>query len=519
VLALLRFVGLSLAALVAGIVLVFAGLITWPPPEMPRPGTEGDVVIRNVRVVDVRAGMARQPTDVLVRDGVIAVIGTDAMAPPRAREIDGTGMYLMPGLWDMHTHSNTFADQYQHPLYIANGVTGVREMWGCMSRPDPFIACIDDRARWNRELASGASLSPRYVGQSSFQINGGDEVPAGFESFFRLRNASDADSLARFYKQAGADFLKVYSAVSPTAYAALAAAADAHELHLAGHRPMRVSLRQAIDAGQRSIEHGRLFALECYGAADDFRALPDPLSTYDTGFIADLVDGQDPARCDELMTVMAGSRTWWTPTLQTLRMGAMAHDPEFRADARQDYVPAVLRRLMWAPDADRNAATAIDASGRNVRTALYSLALRHVGEAHSAGVGLLAGTDSFDTYVYPGFSLHDELGLLVEAGLSPAAALRTATINAATYMGLNDRYGSVEIGKSADLLLVSANPLQDISNTRRIEALVFSGHYYDREALDTLLAFAARRAGSLHQNVRIIWRAVRSPLIRAQFAD
>ncbi|MEJ2603498.1 MAG: amidohydrolase family protein [Gammaproteobacteria bacterium] len=516
---LLRYAALSLGAIVAAVLSAFAALVVWPPPEMPRPGIAGDVVIRNVRVVDVQASTARQPADVVVRDGVIAVIGTDAVAPPHAREIDGTGMYLMPGLWDMHTHSNTFADQYQHPLFIANGVTGVREMWGCMSRSDPFIACIEDRTRWNRELASGASLSPRYIGQSSFQINGGDEVPAGYESFFRLRNASDADALARFYEHAGADFLKVYSAVSPEAYAALADAAAAHDLALAGHRPLKVPLRQAIDAGQRSIEHGRLFALECYEAADDFRALPDPLAAYDTGFIADLVDGQDTARCDEMMAAMAGSETWWTPTLQTLRMGAMAHDPVFRNDPRSQYVPGVLRRLMWTPDADRNAATALDASGRNVRAALYSLALGHVRKAHATGVRLLAGTDSFDTYVYPGFSLHDELGRLVEAGLSPAAALRTATIDAATYMGLDDSYGSVEIGKSADLLLVSADPLQDISNTLRIEALVFSGHYYDRDALDALLAFAARRAGSMHQNVQIIWRAVRSPLVRAQFAD
>lgn len=518
-LALLRFIGLSLAALVAGIGLLFVGLVAWPPPEMPRPGHAGDVVIRNVRIVDVETGTARKATDVVVRAGIIAAIGRDAVAPPGARETDGTGKYLMPGLWDMHTHSNTFADQYQHPLYIANGVTGVREMWGCMSQFDPFIACVVDRRQWNRELASGAGLSPRYVGQSSFQINGGNEVPTGFESFLRLRNAADADALARFYKQAGVDFLKIYSAVSPAAYGALADAAAAHGLGLAGHRPLQVSLQQTLDAGQRSIEHGRLFALECYRKADAFRALPDPLEAYDTEFIANLVDGQDEARCAELMVAMAESQTWWTPTLQTLRMGAMAHDPAFRDDARRRFVPELLRRLMWTPDADRNAATALDASGRNVRVELYSLALRHVGEAHAAGVGLLAGTDSFDTYVYPGFSLHDELDLLVEAGLSPAAALRTATINAATYMGLNDSYGSVDIGKTADLLLVSADPLQDIGNTRRIEALVFSGHYYDRDALDTLLAYAARRAGSVHQNVHIIWRAVRSPLVRAQFAD
>ena len=513
------YVAFSLASLVAVTLLVLVILVVLPPPGMPQPGYAGDFVIRNVRVIDVETGRARQAADVVVRNDVITAIGRDVEAPRGAREIRGTGKYLMPGLWDMHTHSNTFAGQYQHPLFIANGVTGVRELWGCMSQSDSFIACIDDRRRWNRALATGAGLSPRYVGQSSFQINGGDEVPAGFESFFRLGTSADADALARFYKQAGADFLKVYSSVSSAEYDALVDAAAAHELAVAGHRPLKVSLRQAIEAGQRSVEHGRLFALECYGEAASFRALPDPLAAYDTEFIAELVDGQDAARCRELMAAMARSQTWWTPTLQTLRMGAMAHDAAFRNDARQRYVPGVLRRLMWTPDADRNAATALDASGRNVRTALYDLALRHVGEAHAAGVRLLAGTDAFDTYVYPGFSLHDELGLLVAAGLTPAAALRTATIDAAAFMELDHRYGSVSVGKAGDLLLLGANPLQDIDNTRHIEALLFSGHYYDRDALDTLLAFAEHRAGSVHQNVRILWQALRSPLVRQQFAD
>ena len=516
---LLRYTVLSMVAFVAVTMLVLAGLVAWPPPEMPRPGHAGDIVIRNVRVVDVTSGKTRPPADVVVRDGAITAIGKDVVAPLRIREIDGTGKYLMPGLWDMHTHSNTFADQYQHPLFVANGVTGVRDLWGCSSRPDPFIACIEDRRRWNRALASGTGLSPRYVGQSSFQIDGGDEIPDGFEPFLRLRTAADADALARFYKQAGADFLKVYSGVSPAAYAALADAAAAHGLALAGHRPVKVSLLQTIEAGQRSIEHGRLFALECHGRAEAFRALPDPLAAYDTEFIAELVDARDEALCEALMKRMADSQTWWTPTLQTLRMGAMAHEPAFRNDERRRYVPGVLRRFMWTPDADRNAATALDASGRNVRAALYGLALRHVGAAHAAGVRLLAGTDTFDTYVYPGFSLHDELGLLVDAGLSPAAALRATTIDAAAFMQLDHRYGSVSVGKAGDLLLLRADQLKDIAKKRRNDALPSSGHYYDRDALDALLTFAAARAGSAHQNVRILWRAVSSPLVRQQFAD
>lgn len=509
------------AILTAALILLVAAVLASPLPEIPREGLSGDFLIRNVSFVDVDAGVVNNNQNILIREGNIASIGSVGSSPAQKSLIvvDGTGRYLIPGLWDMHTHSTKLSAQYQHPLFVANGITGVRDLWGCMSEPDSFFACIEDRQRWNSALDDHSGLSPRYVGQSSFQINGGNEVPDGFPEFFKARNAEEARELVKFYAEAGADILKTYTELSPEAYQALAAEARARGLALEGHRPMRVSLEDMLSAGQHSVEHARLFLLECYAGAAEFRALPDPYSAYTSTLRRRLVDEHDEDRCRTLIDTMAKSTTWWTPTLQTLRLGAFASDTSYRADPRLRYIPYLFKKLMWIPDADRKVADSTDESGRNIYAAMYELALHHVAKAHASGVRILTGTDAFDSYVFPGFSTHDELLQLVVAGLSPADALRTATIDAAIFSGVQDEYGSIAIGKAADMILLNADPLLDIRNTQQIDGLFFNGEFFDRSALDRLLEFAEQRAGSIRNNLHLLWSAVRSPLLRVQFAD
>ncbi len=503
--------------------LAVLALLLWPLPDMPRPGVAGDFLIHNVAVVDVAAGRVLPDRHVIVRRGRVENIAragaetdTDTVS---LTLIDGTGRFLLPGLWDMHTHTTKHAGQYQHPLFVANGVTGVRELWGCMSEPDSFFGCAADRNRWNAAVARGDYLAPRYVRHSSFQINGGNEVPEGYPDFFRARDAEEAQALVDFHAGQGGDFLKPYTELPVAPYLALAEAARKRGLTLEGHRPIKVSLPQALAAGQRSIEHARLFLLECFAGAAEFRAAPDPLRAYTRDLRQRLLDEQDPERCRRLMSAMADSETWWSPTLQTLKMGALADDPAYRHDKRLVFVPYLYRTLMWMPDADRKAKENRHADGRKVNAELYALALSQVGEAHALGVKLLAGTDAFDTYVFPGFSLHDELADLVDAGLSPADALRAATIDAARFSGRADEFGSIEAGKVADLVLLDANPLEEIRNTRKVAAVFLNGRFLDRAALDELLAFAERQAGSVQHNLHIFWAALRSPLLRVQFAD
>lgn len=517
----------KLLAILAGLAITLAAalavLLNWPLPAMPRPGVTGDFLVRNVAIVDVVNGGILAGRDVVVRGGRIDSIGTSTPGGGQSDlvVVDGAGKFLVPGLWDMHVHSQKIAPQYNHPLFIANGITGVREMWGCAALPDSFLPCREDIERWREGLRDRSHLAPRYIQRSSYLINGGGAVPADSPAFFRASNADEARALVAHHAGEGVDVLKTYTNLSAAAYEALAAEAPKQGLLLAGHLPVRVSLEKALAAGQRSIEHPRVFLFECYRGVAEFRALPDPMAAYSRSvdMQARLVDEHDPERCAELMAAMAASDTWWTPTLQVLRMSGLAGNREFRDDPRLRYIPFLIRAGLWKPDADRWAENAGHESGRNVQAELYRLALDNVRQAHSAGVRIVAGTDSGDTYVFPGFAIHDELAELVGAGLTPTDALRSATIDAALFTGKARDYGSIEAGKVADMILLAANPLTDIRNTGNIHGLFFNGQYLDRVALDDLLAFAGQQAGSVRTNLHLLWGALRSPVIRAQAAD
>jgi len=181
-----------LAGLTIALAVVLVVLLNWPLPEMPRLGVTGDFVVRNVALVDVVNDRIVPGRDVVVRSGRIDSIG--ASLPETGQRdlivVDGTGKFLIPGLWDMHVHSLKISPQYTHPLSIANGVTGVREMWGCPSLPDGFVACGEDIERWRAELQDHSRLAPRYIMRSSYAINGEGGVPAAAPRRCRPSSAS-----------------------------------------------------------------------------------------------------------------------------------------------------------------------------------------------------------------------------------------------------------------------------------------------------------------------------------------
>jgi hypothetical protein len=509
------------AVLAIAFAVVLAALLNWPLPEMPRPGVTGDFLVRNVALVDVVNGRTIPGRDVVVRGGRIASIGVSNPGNGHSGlvVVDGAGKFLAPGLWDMHVHSLKISPQYTHPLSIANGITGVREMWGCPSLPDSFVACGEDIEGWRTGLKDGSHLAPRYIMRSSYALNGEEGVPSGSPAFFKTRNVDEARAVVAHQAADGVDLLKTYNNLSVEAYGALTAEASKHGLLVAGHIPVRVPLETLLAAGQHSVEHPRVFLFECYRGVAEFRSLPNPEAAYTTDMRARLIDEHDPVRCSEHMAAMAASETWWTPTLQVLRMSALADNREFREDPRRRYIPSILWAGLWQPDADRAVAQARHPSGRDVNAELYRLAMDNVRQAHEAGVRIVAGTDAGDTYVFPGFAIHDELAELVRAGLSPADALRSATIDAARFTGQTRDYGSIEVGKAADMILLDANPLTDIRNTGKIAGLFFNGQYLDRPALDKLLAFAEDQAGSVRTNLHLLWGALRSPIIQVQAAD
>ena len=500
-------------------------LLLWPLSQPPLPTLSNQpLLIHNVQLIDVLTGEVRAGQSVWIDDGHIQRISPAAASDlahnpsDNWHRIDGNNQFLIPGLQDMHTHSMQLSPQIHHPLWLAAGVTSLRDMSGCVAANDSFIACSSDRKFWQRQMQQGLRSSPRYLIQSSFALNGGSEVPDGMPAYLKLQSAADAKALVANYQQLGVDQLKVYTSMSPQQFQWLSAAAKPVGMALAGHLPWLVPLEDALDGGLRSLEHGRVFLFECSTAIAPYKAQPmrDGLVTADVW--QQILGSQDAGLCQQKMQMLANSDSWWSPTLLTLQLGAKAMEPRFRKDTRLNTVPWLLR-LLWEGDADGWVEKGRAADGRYPQQQAFALALTQVKQAHQLGVKIIAGTDAPDSFVFTGSGLHDELALYVQAGLTPLQALQTATVNAARYSGTADHSGQIVVGFDADLVLMSANPLVDIQALRQVQGLVIAGHWYDQPRLTQLQQFAREQAGSLRISLHLISGALRSEMFRHQLAE
>lgn len=476
---------LAAGAIGALALVVLAGVL-WPVPAAPLPDARGAYVITGVRVIDVEAGAAGPPMSVVVRAGRIAAIGTDVDTAGLV-QVDGRGAYLAPGFWDMHVHSFQVSPQMHFPLWVANGVTHVRDMMDCPGATDSLIACAADKQGWNRESARGALAAPRIVEVASHYLDSPDLTPA--EVSTRVIAA----------RQRGINAVKVYNRLQPPAYRRAAAEARRLGMRLVGHLPKAIALETAIAAGQASFEHAHVLSRHCFARNAAWRA--DALDGLSPTALAEaMVREHDPAACAQAFAAMRSAGVWYVPTHVTREEDARAHDPAFAADPRLDYLDPLLR---WAygDDLAGTAAAYPGARGAAALGAYFDHGLALTGAAHGAGVKILVGTDT----AIGGFRYHDEMAHLARAGLSPAAVLRAATIDAARYAGLEASSGSIAVGKQADLVLLDANPLEDIAATRRIRAVFLRGRPYDRAGLDALLAHARGQARVPHTWIKLVY--------------
>jgi imidazolonepropionase-like amidohydrolase len=440
----------------------FAGLASGQNTRAPAPTR---LALTNVAIVDTTGSRPGVRATVVISGDRISEIGeSDKVSiPSGAQTVDGTGKYLMPGLWDMHMHLSYVSD-LAFPLLIANGVTGVRDMGGDLDEVD----------RWREQITKGTRPGPRIV-RAGPVVDG----PRKEEGQYRLtvNDATGAHQAVELLKKRGVDLVKVYHFLSRDSYFAVAEAAKREEIPFAGHIPNGVSPREASDAGQRSLEHitvllQALIALE----KKDGRTSKE--------LTAQAFDQLTGEQGRELFEVMAKNKTWHTPTLVVAQSFLLRSEMAAKPDDRRKYVAAITREH-W--EKNNPVPQNVSAEDMDERKKALEKMFEIVGKMRRAGVSLLAGTDPPTRDVFPGFSLHDELGLLVRAGLSPLEALQAATLNAAKCLGLSDSNGTVEKGKAADLVLLDADPLVDIANTRKIGAVVVAGKYFDRPALDQML--------------------------------
>jgi hypothetical protein len=449
--------------------------------------SQSTIAITHVSVIDVAAGTTRPDNTVLIKGNRISYEGPSSSAriPSHARVIEGRGKYLIPGLWDMHTHDfvSAFAD-FAGPLMIANGVTGAREMG----------YYVDTTLSWRAAIASGSEIGPRLV--AGVRVDGPVNKARYVAHVVTEQDGVRAvDTLSRRKDGSSrADFIKTYSWIPRAAYFGIAHEAKKLGVTFAGHVPYSVSVVEASNAGQKSIEHEDDLMRACSSQDSALRARLGDTATFSSPDQAKLIREQsrilrfsyDSATCSGVIATLARNRTWVTPTLVVYQPYAHSFDSASTNSDLSKYVPALVKGG-WT-----RRATASAANDSTVVRSFFSF--ERTGDLRKAGVKLLAGTDAPQAFIYPGFSLHDELALLVRSGLTPAEALRTATYNPAEFLGALDSLGTVSKGKIADLVLLDANPLTDIRNTRRIAVVIANGRVFDHAARADLLDHVASAA-------------------------
>lgn len=511
-------IGLLILILLAALCSFILMGILWPLEKISPPLAHETILIHSVNVVDLDSGRILSNRSILIEGKKIVKIdsGINSISK-QGLLIDGSGMFAIPGLWDMHTHSNKLSPWLHHPLLIAYGVTSVRDMSGHLGKDDSYWAGTVDRKVWNNQMELGNYVGPRYPINSSYQINGPNAVPDNYPDFFRMDKSSDVPHLLKFYQEEGTDFIKVYSEIDSSVYRDLLVLVSEYGMHVAGHKPLSVSLEDAIVLGQRSFEHGRMFMYECFPLASKLRTSDDPIDFYKK-HKSEMISNFDTVNATGQMSLMRMHQAHWVPTLQTLKSAAYASDADFISSSNLKFIPYVQRKLWWEPDIKSTSGYNSTEVGNGVNSQFLELSRYLVGRAHDLGVPIMAGTDMTDTYTFPGISLHDELEELVKSGLTPLEAIRAATIVPARFTG-SEQLGFIKENMLADIVLISDNPLVDIRNTKSIEAVICNGNYYSSEDILELKVQTESLASSWSVNLKYLYALVKSPLIRKQLAD
>jgi imidazolonepropionase-like amidohydrolase len=388
---------------------------------------DSSFALTHVTVIDCTGAPAQPNSTVVVAQGHITAVGpSDAIKIPAGTGVvDATGKFLIPGLWDMHGHlTDATADAF--PLLIMNGVTGVRDMGGDLAQLD----------RWRSEINNGTRIGPHIIRAGPFV----DGPKAGVTNRLTVRTPEEARQAVRDLKAKGVDFIKVHNALPPDAFFALVDEARKEHIPVAVHLPQGVSSAEASDAGVASLEH-----IETINES----ALWRKGATAKT--VEQAVDENLGPAGQELFQRFAKNGTWYVPTL-------VAYERGF---------------VLWSNDPE----------ALKPRMDVQAKQITLVGMMHKAGVKIMAGSDFSDWAIVPGVDLHNELALLVEAGFTPLEALQAATLNPAKFLGKTDTYGTIQVGRAADLVLLDMNPLEDISHTRKIHAVVVGGKFFPLAAI------------------------------------
>ena len=422
------------------------------------------IAIRNVTVIPVTGAPPILNATVVINGERIASIGPTAKIPSGARVINGTGKFLLPGFIEMHAHlSKTRASSLG--LFVANGITTLRDMGGDH----------EELLRWRREVREGRRLGPRILMagpylESARNIERMRKDPPSerVEPFERTRigvgSPDEARRIVAELAKREIDFIKIRTVQDRETYLALNKAADDHGLKLVGH-VTGIPPEVVLTSGQDGVEHAFYPSLESKNKEERLAVWR---KFAERGIVV----------VPTLVSIFEGT----FPPTDKLR--AIVEDEKGQIDPRRQYLAKYLV-LDWR----EQVLEATDERRQTLRKIWDEMARRDFRELHEAGVDLLVGSDAAVLNVFPGYTLHDEMALFVsELGMTPAEVIERATRRSAKFLGLLDQTGTVEEGKIADLVLLDANPLDDIHNTKRISGVILRGTLYDQSGIKKILA-------------------------------
>jgi imidazolonepropionase-like amidohydrolase len=468
-------------AIILGLVFRFCAAAQSPEPQPARPANV--VALTHVGVIDVQRGQLLADQTVIIRGNRIVSVAESrsSRTPAGARTIACNHKYLIPGLWDMHAHGSYVS--WTLTMSAVNGVLGLRDMGMPLAQTKAF-----------RRTADGY----RFIGDLPIPVRVGAMAGPLMDSYNQwpgmtmvVRNPEEGRPAVDLVKAAGVDFVKIHTQMSSETWWSIVARAREVKLPFAGHIPYAISAAAASNAGQRSIEHLEGLPMACSSEEEDLRrdAAEHTPTAEGTGpqtayrLARRFVQTFDRNKCEALAATLARNQTWNVPTLVTLEPDTTFHR---ESDPRFKYIPDILLELWKTPP---------DEISPDYRR-LFEEYTEIVRILNKSGVPLMTGTDCPIPGVYPGFAVHEDLALLVRAALTPAEALRAATLNPALFLHMGDRLGSVTSGKFADLVLLDENPLADIHNTTKIQAVIADGQVFDRAALDKMLEDLVQNRGT-----------------------
>lgn len=454
-----------------------------------------DLAILNVNVVDVENGSVTIGMDVLIKgDRIDQVRPSGEETVEAAFKVDGSGKYLIPGLWDMHAHPDDpemwrmrpseGSRDLLMPLFVLYGVTGIRDMAGSLKVVNG----------WREKMANGSLLGPTIFAAGPL-IDGPNPM---WDGSIGIPSTQDVKSKVDSLKDAGVDFLKIYSLLPDSIYFELSEYAQSIDFPFSGHVPQTVTNLEASKSGISSLEHLLDIPLECASeeanirsGSIDYGGLQDRLARY--VFRNKLIiDSYDPKKATKLFEAFVENETWHTPTISMWYKNAWFEEEEKNDQPYFQYLPTYMRKY-WTPQVNDHLKFR-QKEFIQIKQLQVDHYMRIIGDMHKAGVKLLAGTDTgANPLCWPGLGVHLEIEMFEKAGLSPAEALKTATINPVRFLGIQENYGTISTGKFADMILLTDNPLESVSNTQKIAGVVKGGSFYSKRRINEYLEEIAER--------------------------